>query len=348
VYRRKRSRSPRRRSSTCQYTPPAERKTWSTGPVGTFSTTASRCPKGSVVAGDGENGERWCCALTQSVRRKYADTLVTKGMTPVEAVAVAVAAIPNRDAARRVFGPRRPNPAEMAAARRVIGPRRPNPAEMAAARRVIGPRRPNPAEMAAARVLASEGAGAAAMSPGNIGYLVGSEEERQERARLFGASAPPLFGEFPMGVAEANAEEQAEQRRRRLAPRQAAAAKIQALIRGQKARKFAAKKRFDRLAEENFERQRNEAAARRLAEVGNPNFAEIVGVDREQAMARANAQAIAIPQRAKLRRNLRRRDMLAQEPLAEQLARTLRRSARAAGQGFGSLFSLARPIDDES
>ena len=52
-----------------------------------------------MVAGDGVDGKRWCCALTQSVRRKYADTLVTSGMTPTEAVAAAVAAIPNRGVA---------------------------------------------------------------------------------------------------------------------------------------------------------------------------------------------------------------------------------------------------------
>lgn len=93
---RRKRRSPSRSSSTCNYTLPSDRKTWTTGPLGTFSTTSSRCPKGSVIAGNGVDGKRWCCALTQSVRRKYAETLVKKGMTPVEAVAAAVAAVPNR------------------------------------------------------------------------------------------------------------------------------------------------------------------------------------------------------------------------------------------------------------
>lgn len=104
---RRKRRSPCRSSSTCNYTLPSDRKTWAIGPLGTFSTTASRCPNGSVIAGDGEDGKRWCCALTQSVRRKYADTLVTSGMTPTEAVAKAVAAVPNRVAAA-AFAPSAP------------------------------------------------------------------------------------------------------------------------------------------------------------------------------------------------------------------------------------------------
>lgn len=102
---RRKRRSPCRYSSTCSYTLPSDRKTWTIGPLGTFSTTASRCPNGSVIAGNGEDGKRWCCALTQSVRRKYADTLVTSGMTPTEAVAAAVAAVPNRGVAAALAPP---------------------------------------------------------------------------------------------------------------------------------------------------------------------------------------------------------------------------------------------------
>lgn len=58
-----------------------------------------------MIAGNGEDGKRWCCALTQSVRRKYADTLVTSGMTPTEAVAAAVAAVPNRGVAAALAPP---------------------------------------------------------------------------------------------------------------------------------------------------------------------------------------------------------------------------------------------------
>lgn len=103
----KRRSSPRRCSTTCSYTLPSDRKTWTVGPLGTFSTTASRCPPGSAIAGNGVDGKRWCCAFTQSVRRKYADTLVTKGMMPTEAVAAAVAAVPNR-AVAAAFAPSAP------------------------------------------------------------------------------------------------------------------------------------------------------------------------------------------------------------------------------------------------
>ena len=278
VYRRKRSRSPRRRSSTCKYTPPADRKTWSTGPVGTFSTTASRCPKGSVVAGDGENGERWCCALTQSVRRKYADTLVTKGMAPAEAVAAAVGAIPNRQAAA---------------------------AAADEARQLLERQR---------RIMKNF-------------FDKAEEAKRRERAAQF--SFPAEVG--GIGLAEANAEEQAEQRRRVQNSKQAAAARIQALFRGDKARRLTARKRYERNAEELFELSKNEAAARRLAELANPppNLAEVIGVERLAQAARANARANALEKAAKLRRSAR----LASESSAQQFARAARRVGRGIFSG---------------
>ena len=170
----------RRRSSTCAYTLPADRKTWETGPVGTFSTTASRCPKGSAVAGDGEDGKRWCCAFTQSVRRKYADTLVKKGMKPKEAVAIAVASVPNVKAARAVAEPMRYVPP---APRRVYGPRRPTAEEAAAARRFIGPIRPTAEQAAAARRLVANVAAKEAAE------AAGARTRSREAARLAAEAA---------------------------------------------------------------------------------------------------------------------------------------------------------------
>lgn len=283
VYRRRRSRSPSRRSSTCQYTPPADRKTWSTGPVGTFSTTASRCPKGSVVAGDGENGERWCCALTQSVRRKYADTLVTRGMTPTEAVAAAVGAIPNRQAAA------------------------------AAA--------PAVAAFEAQQKFRAENARRKAAE--------------MERRASFAPSAPPLplsaDEELPFGLAEENAAapraafnsgRDGAVRRAVGDPyvqgRNAAAARIQALMRGNRARRLA--------AEERFERARDEAAARRNAEVDNPSLAEIIRLQREAQQRAAEARADALRGGPLNPAQLRKQQ--------QEDARRARRAARLANENF--------------
>ena len=92
----------RRSNASCKYVVPLDRETYLTGPVGTFSTTASRCPKNSAVAADGTDGRRWCCPFTQAVRTKYAETLVTKGMSPELAIAEAVRAAPNKVEAARL------------------------------------------------------------------------------------------------------------------------------------------------------------------------------------------------------------------------------------------------------
>ena len=92
----------RRSNASCKYVLPSDRKTYLTGPVGTFSTTASRCPKNSAVAADGTDGRRWCCPFTQAVRTKYAETLVTKGMSPELAIAEAVRVAPNKVQAARL------------------------------------------------------------------------------------------------------------------------------------------------------------------------------------------------------------------------------------------------------